>query len=64
VASSDHDPPQVETDRTPLHVQSHRSYEWWEAVNHISSNEYSDDTFAYAQSPYEDEYSQLEPCEF
>lgn len=57
-----HDPPQEESDRITLHIQSHRSYEWWEAVNHISGNEYSEDKFA--QSPYEDEYSQLEPCEY
>ena len=52
-----HDPPQEEPGRINLHIQPHRSYEWWEAINHVSGNKYSDGTFA--QSPYEDEYSQL-----
>lgn len=57
-----HDPPQLEPNRITLHIQPHRSYEWWEAINHISGNEYSEDSFS--QSPYEYEYSQLEPCEY
>ena len=51
-----HDPPQVEPDCNTVHIQPHRSYEWWEAINHVACNEYSDDTIV--QSPYEDEYSQ------
>ncbi len=57
-----HDPPQEELGRINLHVQPHRCYEWWKAINHVPGNEYSDGTFA--QSPYEDEYSQLETCEY
>ena len=57
-----HDPPQEEPDCITIHIQPHRSYEWWEAINHVSGNEYYEDTFV--QSPYEDEYSQLEPCEY
>jgi hypothetical protein len=53
-----HDPPQVEPDRISINIHPHRSYEWWEAIKHVSGNEYSEDTIV--QSPYEDVYSQLE----
>jgi hypothetical protein len=57
-----HDPPQVGPNRITIKIQPHRSYEWWEAIKHVTGNVYSDDTIV--QSPYEDEYSQLEPCEY
>lgn len=31
-----HDPPSAENDLIALHIQPHRSFEWWEAVNHVS----------------------------
>ncbi len=51
-----HDPPSGEKDRISIHIQSHRSFEWWEAMNHASCNEDYDDSIV--QMPYEDEYSQ------
>jgi len=39
-----------------IHIQPHRSFEWWEAVNNTSCNvKYSEDIY---NMPYEDEYSQ------
>jgi len=52
-----HDPPSGEKDRIAIHIQSHRSFEWWEAMNHASCDEDYDDRIV--QMPYEDEYSQL-----
>ena len=56
-----HDPPSGENDRIALHIQPHRSFEWWEAVNRVSGDEDYDDRIV--QTPYEDEYSQLIPYE-
>lgn len=55
-----HDPPQKESSCNTSHKQHHRSFEWWETINHLSVNEYSDDSIV--QRPFEDEYSQLNPC--
>ena len=55
-----HDPPQKESSCNTSHKQHHRSFEWWETINHLSVNEYSDDNIV--QRPFEDEYSQLNPC--
>ena len=57
-----HDPPSEGKDRIAIHIQSHRSFEWWEAVNHASSNNIYNDRIL--QTPYEDEYSQLTPYEY
>lgn len=56
-----HDPPKEEKDDFTIHIQSHRSFEWWEAVNSLSTqdNNYEGNY----QMPYEDEYSQLTPYE-
>jgi hypothetical protein len=58
-----HDPPPEEKDRIAIHIQPHRSFEWWEAVNHASGNDdvYNDRIL---QMPYEDEYSQLTSFEY
>ena len=48
-----HDPPLGEKDRISMHIQPHRSFEWWEAVNHVSGDgDYND---RIVQTPYEDE---------
>ena len=53
----DHDPSLDGKDRNNFYIQSHRNFEWWEAVNQISCDEdFNDES---GQSPYEDEYSQL-----
>ena len=57
-----HDPPSVEKDRIAMHIQPHRSFEWWEAVNQASGNDIYNDRIL--QTPYEDEYSQLTPYEY
>lgn len=57
-----HDPPSGEKDRIAIHIQSHRSFEWWEAMNHASCDEDYDDRIV--QMPYEDEYSQLTSYEY
>jgi len=57
-----HDPPQEERDHTTIPIHPNRSYEWWEAINQVSGNAYSEDTCM--QSPYEDAYSQLESCAY
>jgi len=57
-----HDPPLGENDRIALHIKLHRSFEWWEAVNHVSGDEDYNDGII--QIPYEDEYSQLTPYEY
>jgi len=57
-----HDPPPGPNKGIPLHTQAHRSYEWWEAVNHISGGEgYADYS---SQMSYEDSYSQEVPYEY
>jgi hypothetical protein len=57
-----HDPPPGPNKGITLHTKTHRSYEWWEAVNHISGGE------VYAahssQIPYEDSYSKEIPYEY
>lgn len=57
-----HDPPSGQKDRFAIHIQSHRSFEWWEAMNHASCDEDYDDRII--QMPYEDEYSQLTSYEY
>jgi hypothetical protein len=57
-----HDPPPGPNKGIPLHTQPHRSYEWWEAVNHISDGEVYTDHFS--PIPYEDAYSQEVPYEY
>ena len=57
-----HDPPSGEKDRIVMHIQPHRSFEWWEAVNQASGNDIYKDRIL--QTPYEDEYSQLTPYEY
>ena len=51
-----HDPPLCKNDLIALHIQSHRSFEWWESMNRVSGDEDYNDGIA--QTPYEDEYSQ------
>lgn len=60
--TQNHDPPLAIACCVPSPSQSYRSYEWWEAPNSNIGSDYSDNS--YAQSPYEDEYSQAEPWEY
>ena len=57
-----HDPPSGEKDRIAINIHSHRSFEWWEVVNHASGNNIYNDRIL--QTPYKDEYSQLTPYEY
>ena len=53
----DHAPP--DSDSFPLNFNGHRNFEWWEAMNNTAASCDTSD-----QMPYEDEYSQLIPCEY
>jgi len=57
-----HDPPSSENNRIALHIQPHRSFKWWEALNRVSGDKDYGDRIV--QMPYEDEYSQLTPYEY
>jgi hypothetical protein len=54
-----HDPP-LRRDLS-MHIQQHRSFEWWENTNNTSYRPDHDEDIN--NMPYEDEYSQLTPYE-
>ena len=53
-----HVPPPEEEDFT-IHLQQHRSFEWWEALFNTSYQQNNSEGIY--QMPYEDEYSQITP---
>jgi hypothetical protein len=54
-----HDPPSRRD--LSMHIQPHRSFEWWENTNSTSYRPDIDEDIS--NMPYEDEYSQLTPYE-
>ena len=52
-----HDPPREEITHFTINVQSHRGFEWWEALHNTSCQQNNiEDIY---QTPYGDEYSQI-----